>query len=133
MILSFNSCNSHSNTFSIYVEEMKYKMKKGKNIWTREYATSQDYDSFNNIGSVSVFREDSHGQVGYSYADDRFKVLAEMTKGCEAILNIKIFGTAEVSSDANFSVDDKCSDRPIAAGDALKETKKIMAQRHGKN
>ena len=108
-------------------------MKKGKNIWTKEYATHQDYNSFHNIDSVAVYKDDNHGQVGYSYADGRFKVLAEITEGCEAILNVKIFGTAEVSSDANFSVDDKCSDRPIAAGDALKETKKIMAQRHGKN
>ena len=112
---------------------MKYKMKKGNNVWTKEYATHQDYNSFHNIDSVAVYKDDTHGQVGYSYADDRFKVLAEMTKGCEAILNVKIFGTAEVSSDAKFAVDDKCSDRPIEVEDAMEEVRNIMAQKHGKN
>ena len=101
-------------------------MKNGNEIWTKIHTTYQDYDSFHNIDSVSVYRDDTHGQVGYSYADDRFKVLAEMTEGCEAILNVKIFGKAEVSSNPTFSVDDKCSDRPIEVEDA-------MAQKHGKN
>ena len=92
-----------------------------------------DYDSFHNIGSVSVYRDDTHGQVGYSYANDHFKVLAEITEGCEAILNVKIFGKAEVSSNPKFAVDDKCSDRPIEVEDAMEEVRNIMAQKHGKN
>ena len=108
-------------------------MKNGINFWTKEYATRHDYNSFHNIGSVSVYRDDTHGQVGYSYADDRFKVLAEITAGCEAILNVKIFGKAEVSSNPKFAVDDKCSDRPIEVEDAMEEVRNIMAQKHGKN
>ena len=98
-----------------------------KNLWTKKHTTYQDYSSFHNSNSRRAnFKYDTHGQVGYSYADDRFKVLAEMTEGCEAILNVKLFGNTD---DAKFAVEDKCSKMPLDA----KEMKNIIAQQRGKN
>ena len=84
-------------------------MKNGQKIWTKKHSTNFDYKLFHDEDSISIYREDSYAQVGHSYAHGRIKVLAEITEGCQAILNVKLFTKEEFLSEN--AVEDKCADR----------------------
>ena len=66
--------------------------------------TKHDYDAFHK--SENNLTYDVHGQVGRSYANGRFKVLAEISEGCEPILSVKLFSRTRIPSDK--AVGDKC-------------------------
>ena len=50
---------------------------------------------------------DTHEQVGRSYANGRFKVLAQISEGCQPILNVKLFSRRRIPSEK--AVGNKCS------------------------
>ena len=52
---------------------------------------------------------DTHEQVGRSYADGRFKVLAQISEGCQPILNVKLFSRKRIPFEK--AVGNKCSDQ----------------------
>ena len=52
---------------------------------------------------------DTHEQVGRSYADGRFKILAQISEGCQPILSVKLFSRKTIPYEK--SVGNKCSDQ----------------------
>ena len=52
---------------------------------------------------------DTHQQVGRSYANGRFKVLAQISEGCQPILSVKLFSRRRIPSDK--AVGNKCPEK----------------------
>ena len=71
--------------------------------------TKDDYANFHKSETDSTFAYDIHGQVGRSYANGRFKVLADISEGCEPILRVKIFSRRRFPS--RKAVGNKCLDK----------------------
>ena len=100
-----------------------------KNIWTKKDETPLDYEKFHDEDSIAVFRNEdvSKHQIGYAFAEGRIKVLADMSEGCQAILNVKLFSGAYHHPD-EYAVDNQCNERQKT----IDQTVTAAKERHGK-
>ena len=102
---------------------MHYEIKNGTKIWTKKHQTPLDYEKFHDEDSIAVFRdEDISRQIGYAFADKRIKVLAHMSEGCQAILNVKLFSGAYSHPD-EYAVDNQCDERQKTVDQTVNDAK----------
>ena len=112
----------YSNAFSIHAKKIKSEKRE-------KQQTHLDYEKFHGDNTVAHFKNEDDRLGGRSYADGRFRVLAEISDGyCAPLLSIKLF-PKDISSSVTGI--DKCADRKEVAKEIEETLNDIKGPKRG--